>query len=146
MVRLSDGSLARGEIRKGSEGIARFGGLVWTGFFSFASAYLTPASPPKRVFYRLRNLTSRMRRRVSNPRPDGSLALKQGNQANPALTVPIVNWSGKLPLADRSECRMRSPAREGMLSTPFAYSYGLGMVGYLPREKGQPMTRENEND
>ena len=132
----SDGSLAGSETLKMHKTTARFGGLVWTGSFVLCIAYLTPASPPKRVFYRPRNLTSRMRRRVSNPRPDGSLACKQGNQANPALTVPIVNWSGKLPLADRSKCRKHLPAREGMFSTPLAYSYGLERLDTFPGKKG----------
>lgn len=131
----SDGSLARGESRECTEDSSP---LWWVGLDRRLSLVQPLSRQPalQSGFFIARDLTSRMRRRVSNPRPDGSLAFKQGNQANPALTVPIVNWSGKLPLADRSKRMKRLPVREGMLSTPIAYSVGLERLDTFPGKKG----------
>jgi hypothetical protein len=129
---------------------ARFSGLVWTGqnLLQGATAYFTPASPLKRVFYWARfDLTARMRQQVRYPCSDVCLNLKQANQTKSS--------------SDCAHCQLVCEATTGRPSrlhgvvalqgegtrvpnSLTGYCRKAVTGGYLHREKGLTLSGENK--
>ena len=143
-MRTSGENLARSEARNG---IMRNSPFKWAGLdrpktFSGVPAYFTPASPLKRVFYWARfHQTARMRQQVRYPCSDVCLNCKQANQLNPALTAPIVTRPVKLPRADLTRYKDRTPSNRREDLVPACLQRAArdsgDLVGTIHREKGR---------